>query len=99
MVGPTFPTAIDPAGARRHRPSRPAGTGRSVAPAASDRFAPTPYARPPGARQHPRPDAEIVGGEVSLRSLPLASFHSITSSARASTVAGTSRPSALAVLR
>src|SRR5262249_52931523 len=29
----------------------------------------------------------------------LAAFHSVTSSARASTVAGTSRPSALAVLR
>src|SRR5262245_49846932 len=31
--------------------------------------------------------------------LPLASHHSITSSARASSVGGTSRPSALAVLR
>src|SRR5437870_4044678 len=34
-----------------------------------------------------------------ILNLPLRSFHSITSSARASSVGGTSRPSALAVLR
>src|SRR5256885_3183364 len=37
--------------------------------------------------------------EVSFLNLPLASRHSITSSARASSVGNTSRPSALAVLR
>jgi len=40
--------------------------------------------------QHPPPDAEIDGGEVSFLNLP--SHHSITSSARAMSVGGTSRP-------
>ena len=70
------------------------------APAAPDRLAPAQYATRPAARQRPRPDAEIVGGEVSSRSsLFHRSSHSITSSARASSVGGTVRPSALAVLR
>ena len=42
------------------------------APAATDRLAPSRCARRPAARQRPRPDAEICGGEVSLWSLPLA---------------------------
>src|SRR5262245_39132403 len=48
--------------------------GRSSAPAASDRLAPTRNATRPGARQHPRPDAGIVyGGEVSFEP-PFTSF-------------------------
>src|SRR5262245_11716082 len=48
----------------------------------------------PGARQRTLPDAENCGGEVSFRtSLP--SHHSITSSARASSVGGNSRPRVL----
>src|SRR5262245_3050342 len=46
-----------------------------------------------------RVEKRISGGEVSFQSLPLWSLYSITSSARASSVGGTSRPSALAVLR
>src|SRR2546430_5942455 len=49
------------------------------------------------ARQRPRPDAEIVGGGSFILHLP--SHHSITSSARAISVRGISRPSARAVLR
>src|SRR5262245_61019312 len=50
-------------------------------------------------RQRPRPYAEISGGEVSFSHLPLASHHSITSSARVSRVGGISMPSDLAVTR
>src|SRR6516165_1352756 len=50
-------------------------------------------------RQRRRPDAEIVGGEVSFLNLPLPSHHSITSSAIASSPGGKLRPNALAVLR
>src|SRR5262245_63631870 len=39
--------------------------GRSDAPAAPDRSAPKRSAKSPGARQRPRPDAEVYGGEVS----------------------------------
>jgi hypothetical protein len=39
---------------------------QQIAPAAWDRLAPLRDATPPGARQRPRPDAEIVGGEVSF---------------------------------
>src|SRR6516164_457955 len=53
-----------------------------AAPAAMDRLAPKRSVRRPAARQRPRPDAEIVCGEVSFLNLPLASHHSITSSAR-----------------
>src|SRR5262245_53382694 len=50
-----------------------------------DRLAPTRSSTTPAARQRRRPDAEIVcGGEVSFLNLP--SHHSITSSARASSV-------------
>ena len=52
------------------------------APAATDRLAPAPCATRPAARQRPRPDAEIVGGEVSSSPLRLAKVHSITSLAR-----------------
>ena len=55
---------------------------RSSAPAATDRFAPSRCATRPGARQRPRPDAKIYGGEVSSSPLRLAKVHSITSSAR-----------------
>src|SRR5262245_32218464 len=66
------------------------------APAASDRLALVQSAKRPAARQRRRPDAEIGGGEVSFRSLPLGSVYSITSSARASKAGGTSRASILA---
>jgi hypothetical protein len=45
--------------------------------AASDRLAPTRRATRRAARQRPRPDAELVYGEVSFLNLP--SHHSITS--------------------
>ena len=47
----------------------------------------------PARRERPRGRAAAEQGDE------LAPFHSITSSARASSVAGTSRPSAFAVLR
>src|SRR5262249_33090423 len=73
--------------------------GQLCALAGSDSSALARCATPPAAQQRPRPDAEIVfGGAVSFLNLPLASHHSITSSASASKVGGTSRPSALAVL-
>src|SRR5260370_10944111 len=75
------------------------GEARSDAPAALDRPAPKQSTTRTAARQRPRPDAEIGDGKVSFLNPPLASHHSITSSARASTLAGISRPSALAVLR
>ena len=53
---------------------------------------PAQCARRPGARQRPPPDAEICGGEVSSSPLGLAKVHSITSSARASSVGCTVRP-------
>src|SRR5262249_19357320 len=66
----------------------------------TDRLAAMRCPTRPAARQRPRPDAEIAfGWEVSSRSLPLAALHSITSSARASSVGGTVRPSAIAVIR
>ena len=65
---------------------------------ASGRLAQLRSAKTPGARPRPRPDARMCGGEVSSTPLHLPP-HSITSSARASSVGGTSRPSALAVLR
>src|SRR5262245_33604699 len=64
-----------------------------------DRLAPAQHAAPPAARPPPRPGAENLGGEVSLRSQALTSPHSITSSASASSLSGTSRPIAFAVLR
>src|SRR5262245_62135132 len=79
---------------RFQRPAR-----QLYAPAAPDRLAPSRCATAPAARQRLRSDAEQFGGEVSFRSLPLYSRYSITSSARASSVGGTSRPSALAVIR
>src|SRR5262249_54759451 len=72
------------------------GHRQSNARAAPDRLAPSRNATRPGARQRTLPDAENCGGEVSFRtSLP--SHHSITSSARASSVGGNSRPRVLAV--
>jgi ABC-type uncharacterized transport system substrate-binding protein len=47
---------------RMRRQARPA---RSGAPAASDRLAPAQLATRPAARQRPRPDARMCGGEVS----------------------------------
>jgi hypothetical protein len=51
-----------------------------------------------GMMQLPLPDVEICGGEVSFLNLPLASHHSITSSAMVSTPGGIVRPSDLAIL-
>src|SRR5262245_24138322 len=72
---------------------------QQIAPAATDRLAPSRPAIRPAARPRPPPDAENFGGEVSFRSFPLGSLYSITSSASASSRSGTASPSALAVLR
>src|SRR5262245_53071843 len=61
---------------------------------ASGRLAPKRSARWPAERQRRQPDAENFGGEVSFE---LPSHHSITSSAVASSVGGTVRPSSRAV--
>src|SRR5262245_48321774 len=93
-------TTTDSSDVQECRSLFPADIPRLCAPAASDRLAPKRNATRPAARQRRRRDAEnVYGGEVSFRSLPLASNHSITSSARASSDGGTSRPSAFAVLR
>jgi hypothetical protein len=94
---------LEPRPGIRERPRPIAARGcqtlaRSDALAASDTLVPKRTVRGPAARQRPRPDARICGGEVSLN-LPLASDHSITSSASASNFSGIWRPSALAVLR
>ncbi len=62
------------------------------------RLAPSRCAIRPGARRRPRPDAEIVGGEVSFLNLPFRSRHSITSASNCNEL-DTSRPSTLAVWR
>src|SRR5262245_1802561 len=49
----------------KDRARRPPETARSDAPASSDRLAPALRAIQPGGRQHPLPDAEKFGGEVS----------------------------------
>src|SRR5262245_2684992 len=64
-----------------------------------ERLAPSRPATLLAARQRRRPDAENFGGEVSFLNLPLTSHHSITPSARASSVSSTVRPSALAFLK
>src|SRR5262245_24421093 len=98
MTGRAVLTAIGPSGVRRYRIHLLRGHRQPNAPAASDRFALAPHATPPAARQRPLPVARCAAGSLILN-LPLTSDHSITSSARASTVVGTSRPSVLAVLR
>src|SRR5262245_57323531 len=79
---------------RCRRPDR-----QLYAPAATGRLAPVRCTIGPAARPRLRPDAENFGGEVSSRSLPLWSLYSITSSARASSVAGTVRPRTFEVVR
>jgi NAD(P)-dependent dehydrogenase (short-subunit alcohol dehydrogenase family) len=74
-------------------------TALAVAMDVTDNRVPERYAAWPTARQRLRPGAENFGGEVSFLNLPLASRHSITSSARESSIGDTSRPSALAVFR
>src|SRR5215467_4261768 len=64
MVGRAVLRAIVPPVAPRCR-NRRAESQRSTAPAAPDRLAPLQYGEEPAARQRPRPDAEISGGEVS----------------------------------
>src|SRR5215831_6553858 len=100
MAGRAAPTAIGPSGARRCHLGRQRQSRQRCAPVATDRLAPARCATRLAARRRRWPDAEISGGEVSSRSLPLARpLYSITSSARASSVGGTSRPRAFAVLR
>src|SRR5262245_37007372 len=65
MAGRAVPTAIGPSDVRRYRFRLLRGKPRSSAPGASDRLAPKPSATWPAAPQRPRPDAEIVYGEVS----------------------------------
>src|SRR5215472_17270089 len=67
-----------------------------LAPIAPGLRSPTGVSFRPEARQRPRPDAENFGGEVSFCTSH--SLH-VSSSARASSVGGTLRPSASAVLR
>src|SRR5215472_15380360 len=99
MADRTALTAIGSSGARQCQQHRPEERQQSNVPVATDRLAPKRDATRPAARQRRRPDAENFGGEVSFLNLPLASHHSITSSARASRVGGTSSLSALAVFR
>src|SRR6516162_3871805 len=82
MAGRGAPKAIVPSVARRCRSCRQAGLARSDARAASDRLALSQHVTPPAARPRTLPDGENIGGEVSFLNLPLASHHSITSSAR-----------------
>src|SRR5262245_20680935 len=97
MAGPAAPIATDRSGARGCLSYPLRQRRRRCAPAARDRLAPSQRATEPAARQRPRPDAENFGGEVSFRYLPLWSVYSITSSALASSDAGTVRPSIVAV--
>jgi hypothetical protein len=59
------PTAIDRSLVQLGRLNLQAGSQRSIAPDVSDRLAPARSAAEPAVRQHPRPDAKIVYGEVS----------------------------------
>src|SRR6266436_6397646 len=65
MVGRSAPIAIDPLDVPGCRPSLLLENPRSNAQVGSDRLAPSQSAVGPAVRQRPRPDAEIVGGEVS----------------------------------
>src|SRR5262250_1151317 len=73
MTGRAVLTAIGPSGVRRYRIRLLRGHRQSNARAATDRLAPTRNAAQSAARQHPLPDAEIVGGEVSFEP-PFTSF-------------------------
>src|SRR5262245_23055025 len=66
MTGRAAPIAIVPSFERGCRLRRRRESPRSGAPAVSDRSALAQCARSPAARQRPRPDAEIVDGEVSF---------------------------------
>src|SRR5262249_18683314 len=70
MAGRAAPIAIVPSVERGCRLRRRRESPRSGAPAAPDRSALVQSARQPATRQHPRPDAEISGGEVSWRAPP-----------------------------
>src|SRR5262245_55742470 len=97
MAGRDALTTTDRKAALRRQTIHPLESRQRFAPAAMDRLGPLPHARRLATRPRPLPDAEKFGGEVSFRSLPLWSVYSITSSARASSVDGTSRPMVLAV--
>src|SRR5439155_591066 len=66
MAGRAAPRAIDRTGVRGCRSNRRHQRRRRCAPVATDKSAPVRYAARTAARQRPPPDAEIVGGEVSL---------------------------------
>src|SRR5262245_8682292 len=66
MAGRGAPKAIVPSGARRCRSCQRARMARSPALVAKDSFAATRCPTRTGARPRPRPDAAIVGGEVSF---------------------------------
>src|SRR5262245_59780961 len=74
MAGRGAPKAIVPSGARRCRSCQRARMARSPALVAKDSFAATRCPTRTGARPRPRPDAAIVGGEVSFE--PPSSFTS-----------------------
>src|SRR4029077_11163102 len=100
MLGkpPREATAASPP--QRYPRPRQQRSQQRYAPAASDKLAPKRSATPPAAPQHSLPDTRIFDEEISSSSpLRLAKVHSITSSARASSVSGTMRPSAFAALR
>src|SRR6516162_3778580 len=100
MADRTALTAIGSSGARQCQQHRRGERQQSNVPAAPDRLAPTRRGIRSAAQQRSRPDAEIAfGGEVSFLNLPLASHHSITSSAVNRSVGGIVRPSVLAVAR
>src|SRR5215470_17844281 len=66
MTGRAVLTAIGPLGVRRYRIRLLRGHRQSNGRAAMDRSAPKRNVRRSAAWQRPRPDAEIVGGEVSF---------------------------------
>src|SRR5262245_32130363 len=96
MAGQGAPTAIAPSDAQWCRHGRQRQSRPTSAPAVTDKFAHSRSAIWLAALQRPRRDAENFGGEVSFFNLPLASDHSITSSASASNLSGISRPRAFA---
>src|SRR6266516_5466537 len=73
MAGQDAPRAIVPSAVRRCHSRRRLRSPRSGAPAATDRLAPWRTAMQPGARQRPRPGAEIGDGKVSFE--PPSRFH------------------------
>src|SRR4249920_141686 len=69
MAARSVPKAIDPSDARRCRFRRRGQIRQSNAPVVTGRPERLPCERRPATRRRPRSDAEIAGGEASLRSL------------------------------